>query len=369
MRRRLIIIGGAVIGLACLFLVSGGFAKPMAPILKVGVMTADSGNLYFAGQIQRAAAKLAVTDLAESVKVNLDFEDTGDSMSDLKNAVARVKAFDADVLLAPIESGAAKQVIQLTKSEPIPMIAPAALDDGLNPSAKPWLFRLTSSHSQDIISLAEMISRDNPTSVLVAYSDDEYGKEAMRSIAFGLTVRGVPQVQVLAISDVIAIKKAKPEVLVVASLEQSIGFFEAVETWLPSVKDKYLVPGNMANYSTYPWAKSLAGIQGILPQEFTTAEFRNRLALSLNRPALLSNPKSPIFALAWHTYEGITLAAQALLDSRNVSSEALRVSIFSSKVKGKPRFQSLGFIKAVDYTVYRYGSSGSYAPAGVFSQN
>jgi hypothetical protein len=152
-------------------------------------------------------------------------------------------------------------------------------------------------------------------------------------------------------------------------LEQSIEFFDALEDWLPNVKQLYLVPGNMANYSAYSWAKILSDAQGILPQDPSSAEFRNRLATALGRPALLTNPKSPVFALAWHTYEAVTLAAQALLDSKSSKPEALRTALLGSKVKGKPRFQSMGYLKSVDYTVYRYGNLGSYTPVGVFSQN
>jgi hypothetical protein len=369
MRKRMFVLSGIVIGSACLLLVPGGLAKPMAPTLKVSVLSADSGNLYFAGLIQRAAARMAAADLTDSVKVNLDFEDAGDSQYEAKNAIARSKAFDPDVLLMPIESGSAKQVVQLMKSDPIPMIATAPLDDGLGPSGKTWLFRLTSSHSQDITSLAEMISRDKPASALVVYSDDDYGQEVMKSMAFGMTIRGVPIVQVFGMTDLNAIKKTKPEVLVVSSLEQSINFFDASESWLPAVKDVYLVPGNMANYSSYPWAKSLTGAKGILPQESTTSEFRTRLASALGRPALLSNPKAPVFALAWHTYEAISLAAQAALEAKTDTAEGLRNALLSAKVKGKLRFTSAGYLKQVDYTVYRYGNSGTYLPAGVFSQN
>jgi len=369
MRKRLFVLSGIVIGVACLFLAPGGLAKPLAPTLKVSVLTADSGNLYFAGLIQRAAARLAAADLTDSVKVNLDFEDAGDSFYEAKSAVARSKVFGPDVLLMPIESGSAKQVIQLMKSDPIPMIATAPLDDGLGVSNKSGLFRLTSSHSQDITSLAEMISRAKPASALVVYSDDDYGQEVMKSMAFGLTIRGVPQVQVLGMSDLNAIRKTKPEVLVVASLEQSVAFFDDVQSWLLSVQDLYLVPGNLANYSGYPWAKALSGAKAILPQEATSSEFRTRLASALGRPALLSNPKAPVFALAWHTYEAITVAAQALLDAKAETAEGLRNALLSSKLKGKLRFAPSGYLKQVDYTVYKYGNSGTYAAAGVFSQN
>ena len=362
----MVVLTGLVISIAGIYLATSSLAKPIAPALKIGVMVSDSGSLYFAGQIQRAAAKLAVSDLVDSVKVSLDFEDAGDSIVETKNAVSRVKAFDADVLLAPIESDSAKLVIQLIKDQ-IPLIATAPLEDGLSAKASP--FRLTSSHSQDIISLAEMISREKPTSVLVVNSNDEYGKDVMKSLAFALTIRGVPKVQVLGIGETALVKRTRPDVLVLASLEQSVPFFESVKDWLPQVDQLYLVPGNMANYGSYPWGKELKGAKGILPLDLTTAEFRNRLAQTLGRPALLSNPKSPVFSLAWHTYEAVMLSAQALLEARSNSPEALRASLLASKTKGKLRFQSTGYLRDIDYQVFSYGSSGSYAPEGLFSPN
>ena len=366
MRKRLIVLTGFVISFAGIYLATSSLAKPIAPAMRIGVMVSDSGSLYFAGSIQRAAARLAAGDLAETVKVNLDFEDAGDSVFEAKNAVARLKAFDADLLLAPIESETARLVAQLMKDQ-LPIIATAPLDDDVD-SKQPFI-RLTSSHSQDIISLAELISRDKPASVLIVHSSDSYGKDVMKSLAFGLTLRGVPKVQVLGISDITAIKKTRPEVLIVASMEQSIGFFSSVKDWLPQVGQMYLVPGNLANYTAYPWAKALKGTRAILPKDPTTAEFRNRLATSLGRPALLSNPKAPVFALAWHTYEGIQLAAQAFLEAKSNNPDDLRSALLNSKTKGEGRFQSSGYLRDVDYTVFSYGVLGSYAPEGVFSPN
>jgi branched-chain amino acid transport system substrate-binding protein len=366
MRKRLIVLTGLVISVAGIYLATSSLAKPIAPSMRIGVMASDSGSLYFAGSVQRAAAKLASSDLAETIKVNLAFEDAGDSVFEAKNAVARITAFDADVILAPIESDAAELVSELTK-EQIPMIATAPLDDGI--TDKQPLFRLTSSHSQDIISLAELISRDKPATVLIVYSPDQYGKDVMKSLAFGLTIRGVTKVQVSGITELGSIRKTRPDVLVVASLEQSVGFFGNMKDWLPQVDQVYLVPGNLANYVAYPWAKNLKGTKAILPQDPTTAEFRNRLASALGRPALLGNPKAPVFALAWHTYEAVQLAAQAFLEAKSNSPQSLRAALLSAKAKGKLRFDSAGYLRDVDYTVFRYGVLGSYAPEGSFSPN
>jgi ABC-type branched-subunit amino acid transport system substrate-binding protein len=366
MRKRMIVLTGLVISVAGIYLATSSLAKPIAPSMRIGVMVSDSGSLYFAGAIQRAAAKLASSDLAETVKVNLVFEDAGDSVFEARNALARVKAFDADLLLAPIESDSARLVAQFTKDQ-FPIIATAPLADDVD-NKQPFL-RLTSSHSQDIISLAEMISRDRPATVLIVYSSDQYGKDVMKSLAFGLTLRGVPKVQVIGINELSAIRKIRPEVLIVASMEQSVGFFSSMRDWLPQVEQIYLVPGNLANYTAYPWAKTLKGTKAILPKDPTTAEFRSRLASALGRPSLLSNPKAPIFALAWHTYEAVLLAGQAFLEAKSTNPDSLRTALLNSKSKGELRFQSSGYLRDVDYTVFGYGVLGSYAPEGSFSPN
>ena len=76
-----------------IYLVSIGNAKPLAPALKVGVLVSDSGALSFAGPIQRAAAKIAVRDLAAEetpVKVELSFADIGDTETENKRAIAKL---------------------------------------------------------------------------------------------------------------------------------------------------------------------------------------------------------------------------------------------------------------------------------------
>jgi len=97
------------------YLVSIGNAKPLAPALKVGVLVSDSGALGFAGPVQRVAAKIATRDLAaaeEPVKVEVSYADVGDTETENKRAIAKLRALGVDVLLAPIQSESAGVLVQ-----------------------------------------------------------------------------------------------------------------------------------------------------------------------------------------------------------------------------------------------------------------
>jgi ABC-type branched-subunit amino acid transport system substrate-binding protein len=372
MRKLRNVIIAVLISAGGIYLVSVGNAKPIAPGLKVSVLVSDSGELSFAGPIQRAAARVAVSDLAQAknpVRVEVSFIDVGDTQSQRQRAIARLRAIATDVVIAPIESQSAEALVEANTQSPIPIIAPSSLEDDLgSKSAKPWLFRLATSPSQDSYALAELISRAKPKSTLVVSSSQSIARAQQRSVSFGLAMAGI-RVTNLGIKDVKTIQKSSPDALALFSMGESIEFFQTLETWVAKVPKFYLVPGNMADYSGYPWAKVLQGAQAISPREDIPAAFRSDLAKAMGNRALTGPRSNAVLGLGKRTYDGLKIAAEALLKAKNSTPEALRLAISSAQRDSKPLFDRHGFFDQGEYSIFRYGSNGTFSLSSVIAQN
>ena len=355
-----------------IYLVSIGNAKPLAPALKVGVLVSDSGALRFAGPIQRAAAKIAVRDLAVEetpVKVELSFADIGDTETENKRAIAKLRALGVEVLIAPIESASAEVLVETIEKKQIPIISTAPLADDLGSSnSKQWHFRLATSPSQDSFALAKFIADSTPKNVLVVSGSLLQNREQQKSLSFGLILSGI-KVQTAGIKDVKTIAKTKPDALVLLSMEESLGFFSSMADWVAQVPNVYLVPSNLGDYSFYPWAKSLKGARALSPKHKIDPELRSDLSKELGNLSLVGPRSMTLLNLAQRTSDAVKLAADAFRDAKSDSPEKLRQAIADAKVRGKDLFTEHGFLEQREYSVFRYGSSGTFSQGSVFSPN
>jgi ABC-type branched-subunit amino acid transport system substrate-binding protein len=362
----------ALIAMGGLYLVSISNAKPLAPALRVGVLVSDSGELGFAGTIQRAAARLAVTDLLDEkspVKVDISFVDVGSSENDYSRAFAKLKAIRSAVILAPIQSEAATALVQQTSKNPVPIIAPSSLEDELGiSSTKPWFFRLATSPSQDSYALSQFISKSKPSTTLIVSSSLDSSRDQMKSIAFGLAMNG-QRAQTMNIKDTKTIAKTKPEAMVLLSMEESLSFFSSLEDWVAKVPQVYLVPSNLGDYSLYPWAKSLKGALALSPRTEIEPAFRVNLAKALGNQAILGPRGASVLVLAQRTYDAVKLAVEARIKAKSDSPEDLRTALSKAQKDGMRLFTKHGFLDQRDYAVYRYGGSGTFSQSSVFSPN
>ena len=355
-----------------IYLVSIGNAKPLAPALKVGVLVSDSGALSFAGPIQRAAAKIAVRDLAVEetpVKVELSFADIGDTETENKRAIAKLRALGVEVLIAPIESSSAEVLVETIEKKQIPIISTAPLTDDLGSSnSKQWHFRLATSPSQDSFALAKFIADSTPKNVLVVSGSLPQNREQQKSLSFGLILSGI-KVQTAGIKDLKTIAKTKPDALVLLSMEESLGFFSPMADWVAQVPNVYLVPSNLGDYSFYPWAKTLKGSRALSPRHKIDPELRSELSKELGNLSLVGPRSMTLLNLAQRTSDAVKLAADAFREAKSDSPEKLRQAIADVKVRGKDLFSEDGFLEQREYSVFRYGSSGTFSQASLFSPN
>jgi branched-chain amino acid transport system substrate-binding protein len=355
-----------------IYLVSIGNAKPLAPALKVGVLVSDSGALAFAGPVQRAAAKLASRDLSteeQPLKVELSYADVGDTQTENKRAIAKLRALGVDVLIAPIESASAQVLVESNVKKQLPIISTAPLADDLGgTNSKPWHFRLATSPSQDSFALAKFIAATSPKSVLVVSGSLPQNREQQKSLSFGLILSGI-KVQTAGIKDVKTIAKTKPDALVLLSMEESLAFFSSLSDWVAQVPDVYLVPSNLGDYSFYPWAKSLKGARALSPKHKVDTELRSELSKEIGNQSLVGPRSITLLSLAQRTSDAVKLAADAFRDAKSDSPEKLRQAIADTKVRGKDLFTEHGFLEQREYSVFRYGSSGTFSQGSVFSPN
>lgn len=364
MKKLHVVLGSVVLVTVGIYLFSTSAAQPIAPALRLGVLVSDSGPLYFAGEYQRAATKLAVADLGkatEPVKVNVSFLDLGDSLAEFENAREKLADFKADVLLAPIESNSALRLLKTTGNQPV--IATSAIAEKIENQAA--VFRLAPTQSQEVIALAQFIVDSDIQSVAIVFSDDEYGKVTMRSLAMAFALRGIGKVQVVPVSEYSRVIRTKPDALVLATMEQSISFFAEYAKFPNKPKQLYLVPGNLANYSNYPWAGQLKGALGLLSQTNVTDTFKNRLATAMKRPAIRTTT-NPIVNLAYLTYRAVMISGESFLKAGGNSASWLRTALLESESDGVRNFTNQGFANRDSYSVYQYSAKGVYSVMGEY---
>jgi len=366
MSKRIVISFVAVL-LGALF-VGVSYAKPLAPTIRIGVLTTSSGPLYFAGAVQKAASKLAAEDLFDDgVKTSLFYEEIGSA--DPKVAFRKLKANDVDVVIGPIDSASTKTVLQANIKDPVSIISASQIADEIDGSVDGtnWIFRTATTISQDNNALVELLARDKKSSVALVTGTDSYSLAARRTLAFGLTFSGVNNLSLFSMNELKALRKTRPDVLVIATMEESVPFMNQMADWVDGVKKVYLIPGNMANYSMFPWVENLAGAQGIAPTDAASSSFRSRLASAMDKPYLVNSSNSLVFALGKRIYDSIMLAGGVYRSGD--SALGFRNRLAQAKADNRLLFSADGYYRAQKYTIYRYGSEGLFAPVGIFERD
>jgi hypothetical protein len=152
-------------------------------------------------------------------------------------------------------------------------------------------------------------------------------------------------------------------------MEESLAFFTALEDWVAQVPQLYLVPSNLADYSLYPWAKALKGALGLSPRTEIDPAFRTDLAKALGNQAILGPRGSALSALAQKTYGAVKVSVEARVRAKNESPEELRAAVSKALQGGIKVFNKQGFYDLGEYSVFRYGSSGTFNQSAVFRPN
>lgn len=324
----------------------------MAPGMRVGVFISTSGPLYFAGAFQKAAAELAKKDLAKLVNLELIFQDAGNTELAAEFGLRAIQKRPLDLVLLPIETDSVKRVLKSKLLSDVILVAPSVIDENLVGGKQ--ILRMASTQSQDSYALAKFVAKQNNDTVAVVSASDEYSKSVAKSISFALSMRAV-RVKNHVFNEGQALREIKAEALVLASMEQSAELLAKLPNWLDKFRRIYLVPGNLANYSGFPFAADLAQATGLLALEEHSQGFRQRLAAQMGRSEILKAPNSPMFGLAWRTYQALVLAGEQIREVGDLS-ELANVGLFNPD----------GFYLGQRYSVIRYSNTGVYSIVGSF---
>ena len=338
-----------------------GQAKPVEPPIKVGVLLNGSGPLWYTAAFEKAGAELAVADQSKINPVSLSCADIGDTDIEANQAMQKMAKDDVSALVAPLDSESSKKVAKLNLSDPIPLLAPSALDEGIATSVlgRNYFFRLASTTTQDAAALADYLKDQNLKEVVIVTDSDTYSKTVSRMLNFSLFLRDV-RVSQFGITEYEKVRRTSPDAFVLVSLETSVPFLQNMQTWVKSVGQGFLVSGNLANYSMYSWGKNLQGFRALIPSVTVPLSFKKRLATYMDRPSLLNSPNTAVFALAKQAYDAVRLIA---------NSQADRYLISQAQILGKPLFTPDGYFKQQNYTVYEYQGTGMYVPVGSYQPN
>jgi hypothetical protein len=369
MRKRFVSVITILVILTAGF-VGVSYGKPLAPTIRIGVLTNSTGPLYFAGAIQKTASALAGEDLYDaSVKTLFFYEDVGNTVADAKTAFKKLRANDVDVVIGPLTSASTVAVLKADERDPLPIIAPSPIDQNVDGSLADvnWLFRMATTNDQDNYALVDLIARDKRPNIALVAGTDPYSMQSRLALARGLVFRGYSDVHGYSVTEQKALRLTKPDVLVLTTLEESVSFMNVMSDWVSPIKNVYLVQGNLANYSMYSWAGSLNGAQAVAPADSFPGGFKTRLLTALNKPYLLNSTNQSVFTLGKRIYDSV-LAAGRVFKSGD-SHEIYRKRLAQAKSEGQSLFSADGLYLMQKYTIFRYGSSGLFSPVAVFDPN
>jgi hypothetical protein len=107
----------------------------------------------------------------------------------------------------------------------------------------------------------------------------------------------------------------------------------------------------------------------ISPRTEIEPAFKAELAKSLGNQALLGPRGAGVLALGQRTYEAVKLAVEARIKAKNESPEELRLAVSKALKDGMKVFNKQGFLDQREYSIFRYGSSGTFTQSAVFSPN
>lgn len=319
-------------------------ARTLAPGLRVAVVVSGGGPNYYAGAFQRAGLELAKANLAGEINLSYSTFEFTDSDNYNRNTLSRIRSFEPDFIIGPVESEKMIRLLKLVTKTPI--IAVSAIQENIGSGN---LYRLQSTQSQDLYALASYLDKEDIGQVDLVFSSDNYSKTSSKYLAFALSLRGV-RVKQFPMNEY---KGSVTSTCVLVTAEQSLQFLDA---WGKTSQNQklFLVPSNLANYSSYDWADTLEGAKGLLPFDEVSQSFRQQLSKLMGRPELLSQPASTVFGIAKRTFDAVMIAVNDIRSQQKVGFAEDAV------------FDDAGYFQKQKYSLMRYSKHGIYSPVALF---
>ncbi len=220
---------------------AGGARATIAPavggdgVLRLGALVPQSGGLQFFNRPMAAGVRLAIADInaAGGVfgrKVVGTEADAGDSDDRGAQALTRLVAGKADVIIGPVSSSASLAMLDQVKNAGVVQISPTATSDRLTDADDDGLyFRMAGPDAMQGDVLGGLIRADGGRRVGILALDDSYGTGLSGHIRRSLERHGVGRVHVETydtsdasyITEVRKIRAADPDAIVVVGYTET----------------------------------------------------------------------------------------------------------------------------------------------------
>lgn len=291
-------------------------------VLRIGTLLPTSGADAYLGAGQIAGVEAAVREINEAggvngVPVEVYHRNSGDATSETAEAsYADLVAKGVDVVIGPSSSVLAQRLVEPVVAAGVPLISPAATvpalttleDDGL-------VFRAIGSYAAQGAVITDALAEAKAQKIAYLYVDDASGQALLESITadakdagLDLAYSGAFTAKTSDISSVVAaVKKAKPDAVVIASPADAIDATTALITTLTAAKlggsTLWLTSQNLADYSQALPAGTLDGVNAVLEGAQPDAAFIARLTQA--------DPGVGSYRYAAEAYDATMLAALA----------------------------------------------------------
>ena len=366
-----------------------------AKLTRVGVLL-PQGSLSFAADYVRAGAELALRDLTAGTKIELAFDGYGEraSKAQIAAAIDRLAAQKVSAIVGLANSLGAQELLETAAAKYLPVIALGAAEDRLSiaPSSK-WLFRLSASVDQDISALAydalAQLPDERGKNLAVLASADAESTRAAAFLKMQLGANSGAVVGLFGPNQIAQLAKTRPDKVFVVSLETSLVMLPKLFAAGLNGRQIELVPSNLADYSSQPWAGAMAFACGLLPDQSVSPDLADRLAKRIGLPSSGAALQSAALALAAKAYDAVKLAATSTQQTnwqagqpqagqpqagQPQAGQALRLALLRASMaasvgpKGNQiSFDANGFLASPDYQRVCYDGQGRYQNAGRYS--
>lgn len=311
--------------------------------LDIGTLLPRTGDLAFLGAAAVAGVELAVADLGAAggvlgAPVGLRHGDSAEGTTGAAAAsVAALLDGGADVIIGPLASATASQVLPQVSSGGALLVSPAATSTGLDALDRSGrLFRTGPTEALQGAALAELLVADGHRTVAIAARADDHGRAVADALAARLAERGG---SVLARADY---DPAAPDLGadVAGRLDTSadavvlVGLAETARV-IDALVDAGEGPAERAVYGTdgslgerlgdlVADRADLACLRGLLPVATPDAAFAARVRA--HDPAL-EDLDAPGLDLAAESYDAVVVAALAATAAGTDDAEAVAAAM------------------------------------------
>jgi hypothetical protein len=212
-------------------------------VLRIASLLPETGNLAFIGEGMGVAFNLAINDINASggvlgKPVAAERADSGDVTSGVaRGNAAKLVAGGADAIIGPASTGIFLSVIDQIVGAGVVVVSPASTGSKLiSYDDKGLAFRVAGNDHLQAVAIAGLARNKGAQNVAIISRDDNYGTDLNTALQAALRVGGATIVadEVYPETDedfstyVAAIKKAKPDTVVVIGFEESAEVLRAL---------------------------------------------------------------------------------------------------------------------------------------------